>query len=108
MSNEKKVWGLSIVSALFCPCCALPAMLSILGSTGVAVQFEWLATLRPFFMLIALGSLIYLWRSYYIHHRQHAKAECCDPAKPNPYHNKYFLIGLTVFICSMTLVPALL
>lgn len=106
MNKEKKAWGLSILAAMLCPCCALPALLTLLGTTGAVAQFEFLHTLKPVFMLVAFGSLIYLWRSYFVHQKKHAEGEaCCSTEKPSPYHNKYFLLGLTVFICSVTLIP---
>ncbi len=108
MNKEKKVWGLSIVAALFCPCCALPALLSVLGSTGAIAEFTWLVTLKPLFIAVAFISLAYLWRSYILHTRNTTGEACCTPDKPNPYHNKYFLIGLTLFICTMTIGPMLI
>lgn len=109
MSKEKKAWGLSILAALLCPCCALPAFLTLLGASGAVAQFEWLHTLKPLFILVAMSSLVYLWFSYFKHQKKHATAEaCCDTSKPSPYHNKYFLIGLTLFICSVTFAPMVL
>ena len=109
MNKEKRAWGISIVAAVFCPCCALPAMLSLLGSTGAVAQFEWLHSLRPFFIMVALGSLVYLWRSYFKHQKKHAEGHMCGcDESPSPYHNKYFLLGLTLFIGAMTSMPAFL
>lgn len=105
MATEKRAWYLGIAAALFCPCCALPAMLSLVGATGALPGLEWLHTFRPLFMLIALGSVLYLWYKYYQHTQ---KQSCCSGDSHSPYHNKYFLMGLSVFILSMTLVPVFL
>lgn len=109
MNKQKRAWGISILAALFCPCCALPAMLSIVGSTGLVAQFGWLHSLRPLFVVIALGSLVYLWRSYFNHKKAHASGHTtCTAEHHGPYQNKYFLMGLTLFIGVMTALPMFL
>jgi len=109
MNKQKRAWGLSIVAALFCPCCALPAMLSLLGSTGAVAQFGWLHSMKPLFMVVALASVVYLWYSYFQHQKKHATSHSCGcNDKPNPYQNKFFLMGLTAFIGIMTALPMFL
>jgi len=105
--KEKRAYITAIVATLFCPCCALPAFLSLLGSTGLVSGFEWFHQLRPLFYIIALSSLGYLWYSYFKHSRS-TETACCSADKPNLYHNKYFLIGMTVFILSMNVISLVL
>jgi len=106
--KEKRAYITAIVATLFCPCCALPAFLSLLGSTGLVSGFGWFHQLRPLFFIIAISSLGYLWYSYFKHSRSTEHAACCSVDKPSLYHNKYFLIGMTVFILSMNVISVVL
>jgi len=105
--KEKKASIVAVVATLFCPCCVLPAFLSLLGSTGLVSGFVWFDQLRPLFYIIAFASLGYLWYSYFKHTKKTEKA-CCSADKPSLYHNKYFLIGLTVFIFSLNIISVVL
>lgn len=105
--KEKRASIVAVVATLFCPCCVLPAFLSLLGSTGLVSGFMWFEQLRPLFYVIAIASLGYLWYSYFKHTKSTKKA-CCSADKPSLYHNKYFLIGITALIVSLNVISVVL
>jgi len=107
--KEKRAYITAIVATLFCPCCALPAFLSLLGSTGLVSGFGWFHQLRPLFFIIAISSLGYLWYSYFKHSRS-TETGCNHDCNHDHslYHNKYFLIGMTVFIVSANVISLVL
>jgi len=105
MSKEKKLIGITIITAIAASlCCITPILALIAGTSGIASTFSWIEPFRPY--LIALTILLVSLAWYQKLKPQKQEIDCdCEEENPTFINSKKFLLIVTLFAGLMLAFP---
>ena len=105
MSSEKKLLGVSLITAIAASlCCITPVLALIAGTTGIASTFSWLEPFRPYLIALTILVLAVAWIQKLKPKKQEIDCECEDE-KPKFITTKKFLLLITLFAGVMLAFP---
>jgi len=105
MSSEKKLLGISLITAIAASlCCITPVLAIIAGTTGLASTFSWLEPFRPYLIALTILVLAVAWFQKLKPKKQEIDCECEDE-KPKFINSKKFLLLITLFAGAMLTFP---
>lgn len=105
MSSDKKLLGISLITAIAASlCCITPVLALIAGTTGIASTFSWLEPFRPYLIALTILVLAIAWFQKLKPKKQ--EIDCaCEDEKPKFLTTKKFLLLITLFAGVMLAFP---
>ena len=105
MKKDKKIIGLSILTAIASSlCCITPMLALISGTTSFASTFSWMEPFRPYLIVFTVLILCFAWYQK-LKPKKTIDCNCETNQKSSFLQSKLFLSIVTVFAVLMTLVP---
>jgi mercuric ion transport protein len=105
MSNDKKLIGTTIVTAITASlCCITPVLALIAGTSGIASTFSWIGPFRPYLIALTILVLVFGWYQKLKPKKQEIDCECEDE-KPKGVNSRMFLVLVTFFAGLMLAFP---
>lgn len=105
MSNENRLIGAGVVTALIASlCCITPVLAILAGTTAFGSTFSILEPFRPHLIGVTLALLVFAWYQKLVMNKKMAPAK--EPQKKVKFrHSKKFLALITILVIGLLAFP---
>ncbi|TXC78347.1 mercuric transport protein MerTP [Luteibaculum oceani] len=102
MKTEKKLLGAGLLSAFAASlCCIAPVLALVAGSSSFATTFSWLEPLRPYLIVLTIGTLAFAW---YQKFKPKKEDDCdCEPEEKGNFLQSTTFLGLVTIMAALML-----